>query len=398
MKRVVIILLLLLVGALYRADLARTWREAKAQRNRPPQVDYSKFKHSSHAGAVKTLKGATQQLDCAYCHTVNKGNPNVTLYPNTKPGSTATHSACLDCHAMTGRQAAVTGFFPKACLICHEDVVTKSEQMTNNLRPFPNPAVIESQFGTLYSHKSHTDYLENSDKFQSKFECAACHNHKEEEAEGTIRFKAGVKESLPSHPECFVCHADEKEVSKKSKTFATNCAGCHTELKSQGKGSTPALHWFVRQIVDPERNTHLPKPKPPFSHKDHEDFVSKGTKGCLQCHPTGRSADKRADFFLDPKTKQKQPLIATCIGCHDYDHRRDAQQKIGGAVKLESSRCLNCHALETIRKYAASGLPPASHLLTLTPKPASKTETKPATPAPKADARLELKALLVGFR
>jgi len=424
MKRVIAIFFFVLVGALSYADALWTGAptEAQAQARRPTRVDYSKFKHSTHAGAVKAaIKGGTQRLDCAYCHgSPTQENPDVLRsYPYKKYAakSAAKHSACNDCHLIGGREALDSGL----CLICHQN--NNFAQMAKNVRPvFPNPKAVESQFYDRYSHKDHTDFFGSSDKFAERFkdkkkfkqddhfECVACHDfNKAKTVVASIEFAPGVKENLPGHLECFACHFDEKELAsekerakdkeaaRKKPSFATNCVGCHAaEPKKAGTGSELAVHWFVRQIVNNEKNPPKPGSKPlkPFSHKTHENFeeiggskMDVGTKTCLECHATGKRADKRSDFFLeDKKSKEKQPRAGSCVECH----KAEMQQKIEGAVKLESAKCTYCHALPTIKERAAAGvaLPPPSHFFkkaaptpTPTPKPEAKPEAKPAPPA-----------------
>lgn len=386
MKRIIVILFLALIGVVSNADLmarfdAHTQRRGAAPPAQPKKIDYSKFKHSSHTGDVKTLKpGVTKKLDCAYCHTVTREKPEVTVYPNSEPEKKANHTACADCHVLSGRQSVVTGETPAMCLVCHTEE-SKLKQW-KGVRSFPNPQVVTSQFADTFSHSDHTDFYKDT---KASFECASCHENNKQEFVGATAFKAGIKQSAPWHTECFVCHYDESKVKKTSSTFATKCSGCHApKLSAKGTGSELAVHWFARQIVDVE--------KKPFSHKDH-DFLSKKekenpsnvTKSCMECHTAGKTANRRSDFFAeDKKAKQKQPLVMACIACHDYDHKKEAQQKIESPDKLDKSSCLNCHSLETLKKRAASGvlLPPPSHLAPV-PTPTPKGTPTPApSPAP----------------
>src|SRR5499426_163549 len=116
------------------------------------QIDYSKFQHSSHAGTVGGVlrKTQSQELKCDYCHQdPTPEQPMVTGYPNLKPGSQVTHSACIQCHLMAGRPE-----YPEMCLICHS---TKPlEEMKKNVRVCPNPASgPKTQFFDFYSHNDH---------------------------------------------------------------------------------------------------------------------------------------------------------------------------------------------------------------------------------------------------
>ncbi len=418
MKRLIVILFLAGVAALLYAD--RLWPqssfEARAQ-GKGPKNKYGSFTHKSHMGDVKVPGTAkTQKLDCASCHTITREKPDVAAYPNTKPGDSKTHSACTDCHEFTGRQAVVSGVMPAMCLICHSSNVTASAAMKKNLRGFPNPTVEVSQFGDAFSHKTHKDYLD-------KFNCSECHTLNQ--APVTIlgaKFSKGEVMSSPGHPGCFTCHFDEKTITKKSPTFALNCVGCHADLKpAKGKAPDPAVLFFKRRVVEPVA------PAKPFSHEDHSSDgavkgvsinngvrgkVSNQTKECMSCHLTGMTADKRADFYFDPKTKTAQPAINGCKDCAPVNgclncHQRNTSQKIEGAVKLETSKCTFCHSVPMMKAKAASGLPPASHFgqaaATATtpatpakpevkpePKPAAKPEARPAAPS-KPETKPEVK-------
>ncbi len=363
------------------------------------RIDYSKFSHATHKGRLDGVlkKGQPQEMTCGYCHqTPTVDQPKVTGFPNSKPESKVTHSACTDCHAMTGRDATTREqTYPKMCLICHAS--TRLSELRKNVRPFPNVAVgAESQFYDNYSHSDHTGYADGSALFKERFkdkkkfkekdnfECAACHTINREPVRiATVEFAAGVKAGAPGHAECFVCHSNIKEVPAKSASFATNCVGCHAiEKKAKGAGSERAVLWFNREIIAPELNVTKPGAKPgskplkAFSHKTHEEAIGTDTKSCLECHATGKRADKRSDFFTaDRRTQEKQPRAGNCVECH----RKEMQQKIEGAVTVETAKCNYCHSLTTIRKRGQGGiaLPPPSHFYK---KPAP---TPAATPTPK---------------
>jgi len=426
-KKVIITLSLVIVYALWRGvSLAPNAAAQKPPGASQPgrtsargtkQIDYSKFQHSSHAGMVGGVlkRSQSQELKCDYCHqNPTPEQPVVTGYPNERPGAKVTHSACIDCHLMAGRPE-----YPAMCLICHS--TPGLAEMKKNIRVFPNPkSGPNSQFYDYYSHADHAGYFGGSktfkdlfkdkNKFKQKdnFECAACHEMNQQPVTvGGIQFAKGLKERPPGHTECFVCHFNEKEVDKKSKTFATNCIGCHNlDKKEKGAGSELAVLWFAREIVNTELNPAKPpqkpgqKPKPPapFNHeahlKDYDDSKDKrfgqGTQSCLICHETGKTASRRSDFFNEfRKTMTRQPSAVSCIPCH----QSNMQKKIGGAVTLESARCSECHALQTIKDRASKGvaLPPPSHFgkpmaetLAMATKPPQTTPAAvtPPTPTP----------------
>jgi len=415
-KKVVVILSLIIIYALWRGyslvpDAAAQKMPGAGQTKRTSargtkQIDYSKFQHSSHAGMVGgVLKRAqSQELKCDYCHQdPTPDQPVVTGYPNEKRGSKITHSSCIDCHLMAGRPE-----YPQMCRICHS--TDALGDMKKNVRVFPNPKSGEnSQFYDHYSHSDHAGYFKSSKvykelfkdktKFKEKdnFECSACHDENEQPVTvNGVQFAKGIKERAPGHKECFVCHFNEKEVDKTSKTFATNCIGCHNlDKKEKGTGSELAVLWFDREIVNTEYNPAKPpqkpgqKPKPPapFNHeahmKDYDDSKDKrfgqGTQSCMICHETGKTAVRRADFFNEfKKTMTKQPNAPSCIPCH----QSEMQKNIGGAVTLESAKCSVCHSLQTIKARGAKGvaLPPPSHFAKPTMADTLAKATPPSTP------------------
>ncbi len=385
------------------------WQGAAAQRQPVTPSKFSRFTHKSHAGQVKSLidKNKTFEIDCDYCHGAavrdRLGQDQHDLatmgYPSHKLGlkQEKTHSACTECHAFTG-----AGFQRDMCAICHDQLTVNPRQMATNIRRFPNPnGGGASQFYDFYSHGEHVDFFEqyatttalrervkfydakadvkaNKGLDKHRFECGACHTANPSPVTvAKMDFSTSTKMSSPGHAECFICHFDSKIITppKKEKpdpknTFATNCTGCHRSVGNPlkdgrpVKGSELAALWFARRIINTELNpkkTAVKSPLP-FSHKTHFENVGKSVPDCLSCHATGKTAQTRADFYLeDRKMKEKQPLITSCIECH----KKEMQTKIEGAVTIESARCNYCHSLQTIREFAGRGvqLPPPNHLV-----------------------------------
>lgn len=392
------------------------------------KVDYTRFKHSTHTGIVKslTISGKKANLDCAYCHgnaNQNKLDIENIAYPSHKFGQAAekTHSSCTECHAITGPAA------PRdMCTICHTDVEIDSKKMATNIKRFPNPSgPMQSQFFDNFSHSSHVKYYDN------KFDCKACHTvNTGPVLAGRAEYKnTGIRMSRPGHTECFTCHLDAKVVSPPSKekpdpknTFATNCIGCHKDTSAPFKNGRPAtgselaLNWFGRKIVDTENNYLNAIIKPtknnkPFSHSSHDDSVIgkkekravgidekqlDRTESCLVCHATGKTANTISDFYLeDKKYKEKQPLAYSCVDCHKKD---GMQQKIEGAITIENSKCNYCHSINTIKAMAFLGSewPPRNHYYNYkdvlaskapTPPPPAVSESVSEKPAPAAIAQ-----------
>ncbi len=434
MKRLVIILFIVGVGVAWRGyDFLKIVSAQKSRTAAPSK--FARFTHKSHKGTVKSLIAAnkTAELNCAYCHgsvakdKLGKDQHDLEAigYPSHKNGApdALTHSACTECHAITGSAAKLD-----MCGICHtKTTMMDNREMKTNIRRFPNPdGGGVSQFYDYFAHSSHVDYydqyatqsaLKGQLKFfdakatdpkankgldKNKFECAACHTANAAPVTvAKISFAAGVKMSAPGHPECFVCHSDPKIVSppkpdkpNPKNTFATNCTGCHADVAKSPKDNRPVsgsetnVHWFARQIV----NTELNPPKTgaksplPFSHKTHDDAIGKSVSDCLSCHATAKTANTLKDFYLeDRKTKEKQPTALGCVECH----KKEMQAKIEGPVTIETAKCNYCHALTTIKAYGAKGIamPPPSHFgkkaIQPAPAPATAAPTEqPVKPAP----------------
>ncbi len=242
-KRIITLFFLILAFALWRGT--ELVNQVVAQKKRGAiKVDYSKFKHSSHEGVVKSLiiRNQNYNLDCAYCHgdavkdKLGKDRHDIGTigYPSHKNGSESeiVHSACVECHAFTG-----PAIERKMCTICHDTLTFNQQDMKTNLRRFTNPdGGGISQFYDYYSHSEHEGYydsfitstpLKDKMKFydakkdakanrgldKSKFECMSCHVMTPAPITvGNIEFKPGVKMSAPSHPECWICHFDPKIV------------------------------------------------------------------------------------------------------------------------------------------------------------------------------------------
>jgi hypothetical protein len=439
-KRITVLIFLTLAFALWQGT--ELFNRVVAQKKRgAPKVDYSKFKHSTHEGVVKSLiiRNQNYNLDCAYCHgdavkdKLGKDRHDIGSigYPSHKNGmeSEKVHSACADCHAFTG-----SAIERPMCTICHEKMTFNQQDMKTNLRRFTNPdGGGISQFYDYYSHSEHIEYYKQSilqtplkDKMKfydpknkdpkanrgldkDKFECLTCHVITPAPVTvANIDFKPGVKMSAPSHPECWICHFDPKIVPppKKDKpdpknTFATNCAGCHrptaAPLNKQGrpvKGSELAPLWFSRLIINNELEPVKPGEKPlaPFDHnkdyhlrsgfQEYAEFRNLDNY-CLACHVTGKTAVTLSDFYLeDRKSKENQPSAQNCAVCH----KKDMEKKIGGAVTFETAKCNYCHSLQTIRLFESRGiveLPPANHFYKKpAPTPTPPTLAMNMTPAP----------------
>src|SRR5262245_60451810 len=138
MKAAVLFVFLTVSGALFASSYA------SAQRSRPSTPSkFSKFTHKPHKGQVKSLiaRDKTLDLNCAYVHDsvvkdkLGKDQHDIEVigYPSHKNGLAGekTHSACTECHAITGSAARL-----EMCLICHDKTSFDEKLMATNIRRF----------------------------------------------------------------------------------------------------------------------------------------------------------------------------------------------------------------------------------------------------------------------
>lgn len=225
-----------------------------------PNLDYSKFDHSSEAHT---------RMPCLLCH--------VRSEEFTAPKRSG-HMPCSSCHV---QQFADPN--SKMCTICHTDTATGDVKRFPPLR----------SFNIKFDHARH----------MSQTGCATCHSP-------TGR---GVALSIPqgarAHATCFQCHGPETEsggrnigscntchepgrptrVSESAKAFKfkfshraharNNCTACHTVLAGMARG---------RQVASPATAMH---------------FASGRGQSCGNCH-NGKRAFGADDF-------------ANCKRCHE---------------------------------------------------------------------------------
>jgi c(7)-type cytochrome triheme protein len=151
-----------------------------------PDVDYSKFLHTSQKHA---------SLECNSCHqrTDNSATPRF-------PG----HSACTSCHLGQFTTPAIP-----MCVICHTDVNSSKPPLRNF------PAAFKERFNIRFDHAQHM-----ATGVRPQNGCNACHNTPTNRAAGL-----SIPVNLAAHNTCYTCHTPSSK-STRGQEIAS-CGVCH---------------------------------------------------------------------------------------------------------------------------------------------------------------------------
>jgi hypothetical protein len=221
-----------------------------------PQLDYSKFLHSS---------ARHSSLACNSCHerADNSATPRF-------PG----HKACTDCH----RSQFTTPQVPM-CTICHTDISSGNPPLKNF------PASFNEPFNIKFDHAQH-----NAGAARPQRGCAGCHS-------STINRGVGlsIPANLAAHNGCYTCHTPSSK-STAGREIAS-CGVCH-DRKAYRPTTTNARSYRYA-----------------FSHADHG---ARERLACVDCHRlTAGAAQTRqvsspaaAEHFVNTRS-------TTCLTCHN---------------------------------------------------------------------------------
>ena len=243
----------LAVLAIFFVCFVRVASTAKAQ---GPDVDYSKFLHTSQRHL---------SLGCNSCHQRSDNSPTPRF-----PG----HSACTSCHLGQFTTAAIP-----MCLICHTDT-------SGNRPPLRNfPTSFKESFNVKFDHDQH---MNGSAKPQAG--CNGCHA-------GLINrgFGLSIPANLSAHTTCYTCHKPDSK-SNAGREIAS-CGVCH----GQG-GYKPT-------------NTNSPVYRFSFSHAKHG---ARERLDCADCHkvtaglPQTKQVSSPAAFQHFPTGRG-----SNCASCHN---------------------------------------------------------------------------------
>jgi c(7)-type cytochrome triheme protein len=219
-----------------------------------PEVDYSKFLHSSQRHA---------SLSCNSCH--QRSDNSVT--PKF-PG----HSSCTSCHRGQFTTAAIP-----MCAICHTD-------MSGNRPPLKNfTSSFKESFNVKFDHAQH---MTGSAKPQAG--CNGCHA-------GLVNRGSGlsIPANLAAHSTCYTCHTPDSK-SSAGREIAS-CGVCHGQGSYNRTSANSRAFRFsfsharhsVRERLNCEDchrvTAGLPQSKQVSSPAAAQHFASRGTN-CATCH------------------------------------------------------------------------------------------------------------------
>jgi len=221
-----------------------------------PEVDYSKFLHTSQKHA---------SLGCNSCHqrADNSATPKF-------PG----HSACTSCHLGQFTTPAIP-----MCVICH----TETTGNRPPLRVFPNS--FKESFNVKFDHAQH---MSGSAKPQAG--CNGCHS-------GLISrgFGLSIPSNLDAHQTCYSCHTpDSKNAGGRE---IASCGVCH------GQGSYNPTNPNSRVF------------RYSFSHAKHG---TRERLNCADCHKVTAGLQQTKQVS-SPAPQQHFPTTrsSNCVTCHN---------------------------------------------------------------------------------
>lgn len=225
-----------------------------------PQLDYSKFLHSSQKHS---------SLACNSCHerTDNSATPRF-------PG----HKACTDCH----RSQFTTPQVPM-CTICHTDISSGNPPLKNF------PASFNEPFNVKFDHAQHMNGAARPQRG-----CSGCHSSPINRGVGL-----SIPANLAAHNGCYTCHTPSSK-SSAGREIAS-CGVCHdqkpyrptiTNARGYRYAFSHADHGAREKLActDCHRSTAgAPQTRQVSSPTAAEHFVNTGSTTCLTCHNGKRS-------------------------------------------------------------------------------------------------------------
>jgi len=254
------------IGLAYLMSLANAGRFAFAAETESPRVnefaqgpdlDYSKFKHTSarHAG-----------LGCNACHQRNADNSSTLRFPD--------HSACTSCHLAQFLTPAVP-----LCSICHVDVKSAPPP----LKAFPT--AFKESFNVKFDHAQHL-----SGAARPGNGCAGCHSRPLNRGAGL-----SIPARLAAHAQCYSCHTPTSRSANGNEI--ASCGVCH-QARSFARTSTNARSFRLG-----------------FSHADHGP---RQRLNCTECHKlTAGAPQSRQVSSPLPAEHFASGRGLNCLTCHN---------------------------------------------------------------------------------
>jgi len=225
-----------------------------------PQVDYSKFLHSSQKHS---------SVACNSCHerTDNSATPRF-------PG----HKACTDCH----RSQFTTPQVPM-CTICHTDISSGNPPLKNF------PASFNEPFNVKFDHAQHMNGAARPQRG-----CSGCHSSPINRGVGL-----SIPANLAAHTGCYTCHTPSSK-SSAGREIAS-CGVCHDRKSYRPTPTSARAYRYAFSHADHGSRERLacadchkltagaPQTRQVSSPSATEHFVSTRTTACLTCHNGKRS-------------------------------------------------------------------------------------------------------------
>lgn len=281
------------------------------------KTDYSHFTHKTHSGAVK-IPGSqeTQELKCDSCHerqvsrafavklvgTTERNNRLQVDFPG--------HKACVECH--------ITQFTLRplqTCAICH------SQEQGLTSRPPQRDFPARHDYNAYFDGKQHTDHV-NTHALPDggKLNCGYCHKPTSKQVALTI----------PSHAECYVCHAPASSDAKAN--LKAGCGTCHTQVvdsvepfskkytsRAYGASFTHRTHVAYADgkcdachTIEGRYNQPLPAPSR-IRVKEHLSPGERSGRGCFSCHNGGTRYGRLVFSGED---------AGACVKCHKIQDKK----------------------------------------------------------------------------
>ncbi|HKX28360.1 MAG TPA: cytochrome c3 family protein [Blastocatellia bacterium] len=290
-------------------------------------INYEKFTHKSHVGTINVPEtNHARVLKCDSCHDRPTSNDIAggivgTTDRNKRftlkfPG----HKACVECHV-----TQFTARPQQTCTVCHE---TKEGL---NARPPQRDFPLRYDFNAYFDakqHELHGTYLLPGTN--QKTDCNFCHK---QEAKPSIL-------TIPSHPECYVCHSPNSGDEKGSKK--SDCKACHTDQTLE----TLAIQPFSAKYVSRAYGAL-------FTHKAHVDYMS---GKCDMCHTIEGGYNRPTPTSIKVKEHQTtgERTGRGCFSCHDGGMHYGRKVFSGEPGSEGGGSCNRCHKREDFKVIATS--------------------------------------------
>lgn len=311
-------------------------------------------KHNLSAGGPGTVRAATEQEICVFCHTPHNASPVQPLWNRNIPVSAYNVYSSTSLHAKPGQPTGSS----KLCLSCHDGTIalgsvlsrTQAIEMAAGVTTLPPGA---TNLGTdlsddhPISFKYDLDLVSKNPKLtppqnlpagmhlDSNFEmqCTTCHEP-HNNANGSFLVMNNQNSQLcktchqqgttdaPAHDQCAACHTPHTAPSKawllKQPTISDTCVTCHSGQPGPNQGSNVLAELNQVDRHDTHSATSVALGTP-------------GAVGCADCH----------EPHTMKGTVATAPILSGKFGAID------GVNSAGAAVaraQFEYEVCYKCHA------------------------------------------------------